>query len=316
MKRIMSIFLVIPILCVLFGCEIKPFHSTEESAVITAFDMKYVPEYHGVPYCDINNGVPFFKDEDMTVESFEYYSPLDELGRCGECIACIGRDMMPTEKREGIGMVKPSGWQLVRYDGIVNGNYLFNRCHLIGFQLTGENANECNLITGTRYMNEDGMLPFENMTASYIRRTDNHVMYRITPIFEGDNLLVTGVLMEARSVEDNGEGLQFNVFCYNVQPHIFIDYSTGENHLLDGYTTASAVETKQTETTRTTAETTVTKVRNAESCDYVININSGKFHLPDCPSVGDMKEKNKQYYSGSRDDLIANGYVPCKQCSP
>ena len=324
-KRVFKLICVVPIICLLWGCDKDtltahiPFiqtSETETAAEITSFDMKYVPEYSGVPYCEINNSHPFFTDEDMTVHSYEYYSPLDDLGRCGECIACIGKDIMPTEKRESIGMVKPSGWQLVRYDGIVNGNYLFNRCHLIGFQLTGENANECNLITGTRYLNEDGMLPFENMAASYVRKTNNHVLYRVTPIFEGDDLLATGVLMEAKSVEDNGEGLQFNVFCYNVQPHIYIDYSTGENHLIDADLITTKKKAEATKKTATTAETTETVSERSEKCDYVINISSGKFHLPDCPSVADMKEKNKQEFVGSREKLISDGYIPCKQCSP
>ena len=325
MKRVFKLICAVPIICLLWGCDKDtltahiPFIQTSETgttAEITSFDMKYVPEYSGVPYCEINNSHPFFTDEDMTVHSYEYYSPLDDLGRCGECIACIGKDIMPTEKRESIGMVKPSGWQLVRYDGIVNGNYLFNRCHLIGFQLTGENANECNLITGTRYLNEDGMLPFENMAASYVRKTNSHVLYRVTPIFEGDDLLATGVLMEAKSVEDNGEGLQFNVFCYNVQPHIYINHSTGENHLIDADLITTKKKAAATKKTATTAETTVTVSERSEKCDYVININSGKFHLPDCPSVADMKEKNKQEFVGSREKLISDGYIPCKQCSP
>ena len=240
-QKMLTLF---PLMLFLCGCELhisNPFADDTSDAVdasshteeTAAFDLKDVPEYNGISYCDINNSQPFFTEDEMTVFSYEYYSPLDELGRCGECMACIGKDIMPTEKRESIGMVKPSGWQLARYDGIIDGKYLFNRCHLIGFQLTGENANECNLITGTRYMNEEGMLPFENMTASYVKKTNNHVMYRVTPIFEGENLLASGVLMEAESVEDRGEGLKFNVFCYNVQPQIYIDYSTGENHLTD-----------------------------------------------------------------------------------
>ena len=197
-----------------------------------AFRLEDIPLSTNEPYAVINKNTPFFSLADYTDESFEYYSPLDDLGRCGECIACIGQDMMPTEKRESIGMIKPSGWQLVRYDGIVEGNYLFNRCHLIGYQLTGENANLSNLITGTRFMNTMGMLPFENQVADYIRSTNNHVLYRVTPYFDGDNLLVTGVLIEAESVEDNGQGIKFNVFCYNIQPGIYIDYVTGENYIV------------------------------------------------------------------------------------
>ena len=181
-------------------------------------------------YVIVNNNEPFFTENDMTVDSFEYYGELDELGRCTVAYASIGKDLMPTEKRGSIGSVKPTGWHTVKYD-IVDGKYLYNRCHLIGYQLTAENANKNNLITGTRYLNVDGMLLFENMVADYIKETNNHVLYRVTPIFTGDNLLADGVLMEAESVEDNGEGISYNVFCYNVQPGVKIDYVTGDSSL-------------------------------------------------------------------------------------
>lgn len=189
-----------------------------------------LPEYSDSPYVIVNNNEPFFTENDMTVDSFEYYGELDELGRCTVAYASIGKDLMPTEKRGSIGSVKPTGWHTVKYD-IVDGKYLYNRCHLIGYQLTAENANKNNLITGTRYLNVDGMLLFENMVADYIKETNNHVLYRVTPIFTGDNLLADGVLMEAKSVEDNGEGITYNVFCYNVQPGVKIDYATGDSSL-------------------------------------------------------------------------------------
>ena len=191
-------------------------------------DLDSIPEFSGTAYVEINGNVPFFTDGDMTTKSYETYAPLDNLGRCGETVACIGRDMMPTEDRGNIGQVKPSGWQTVKYD-FVDGKYLYNRCHLIGFQLTGENANKENLITGTRYMNVEGMLPFENMVADYIKDTDNHVLYRVTPIFQGSELVARGVLMEAKSVEDNGEGILFCVYVYNNQPGVEIDYLTGHS---------------------------------------------------------------------------------------
>ena len=165
----------------------------------------------------------------MTSESFEYYSDLDELGRCGTAYSSVGTDLMPTEKRGSISKVKPSGWQVSKYD-FVDGKYLYNRCHLIGYQLTAENANEKNLITGTRYLNVDGMLPFENLVADYVKETENHVLYRVTPVFEGNNLVASGVLMEAESVEDAGDGVEYCVYVYNVQPGVEIDYATGENH--------------------------------------------------------------------------------------
>ena len=200
---------------------------------------------------------------------------------------------MPTEDRESISSVTPSGWINVEYDG----QYLYNRCHLIGFQLTGENANERNLITGTRYMNVDGMLPFENLVADYVKETDNHVLYRVTPIFEGDNLVAGGVLMEALSMEDDGEGVCFNVYVYNVQPGVTIDYATGESR--------AEGDEAPAEDTQTPAETT-----------YILNTSSKKFHLPDCSGVDSMNPANRQTYVGSREALLDEGYSPCGQCNP
>lgn len=191
------------------------------------FDFSALPPYSGEPYISVCGGDPDFSEDEITSVSYEYYSELDALGRCGVCIASVGQDIMPTEKRGSIGQVKPTGWHTVKYD-FVDGNYLYNRCHLIGFQLTGENANKRNLITGTRYLNVEGMLPFENMVADYVKETGNHVMYRVTPIFVGDELLARGVHIEAESVEDGGDGIMFNVFCYNVQPGVVLDYATGE----------------------------------------------------------------------------------------
>lgn len=188
-----------------------------------------IPAYFGQDYVEINGNIPFFDDSELSAESFEYYPELDLLGRCGVCMASVGQDIMPTEERGEIGSIKPSGWHTVKYPGIIDGNYLYNRCHLIGYQLTGENANTKNLITGTRYMNTEGMLPFENRVADYVEETGNHVMYRVTPVFEGKNLLAKGVVIEAKSVEDNGAGILFNVFCYNVQPGIIIDYANGDS---------------------------------------------------------------------------------------
>ena len=192
--------------------------------------LEDVPVYEGVPYVEIDKNQPTFTAEELTEVSFEEYSPLDYLGRCGEAYANIGQDLMPTEKRGDISSVRPTGWVQAQYD-FVDGKALYNRCHLIGFQLTGENANDRNLITGTRYLNVDGMLPFENLVADYIKETGNHVMYRVTPVFDGDDLVAQGVQMEAASVEDSGEGVLYNVFCYNVQPGVEIDYATGESWL-------------------------------------------------------------------------------------
>lgn len=226
-KKIL-VFLILALLGFI-GPNLAPNNNINNSIEnISHISLEDIPEYSGKAYVYINNNVPFFSESDLTTTSYEKYSKLDSFGRCGAAIASIGRDVMPTEERGEIGYVKPTGWHTVRYHGI-DGNYLYNRCHLIGYQLSGENANEKNLITGTRYMNVEGMLPFENMVADYVKETNNHVLYRVTPIFEGDSLLASGVLIEAKSVEDNGKGIQFNVYCYNVQPGIEIDYKTGES---------------------------------------------------------------------------------------
>ena len=196
---------------------------------VSSYKINEIPEYSGKPYVIINNNEPDFDDLSKTTNSFEVYSQLDWLGRCGVAYANIGKDLMPTSQRESIGSVKPSGWHTKRYDSIIDGKYLYNRCHLIGFQLTGENANEKNLITCTRYANTVGMLDYENMVSEYIRKTNNHVLYRVTPIFYQDNLVASGIQMEALSIEDNGKGIKFNIYVYNVQPGIQIDYKTGDS---------------------------------------------------------------------------------------
>lgn len=198
------------------------------NTALEAFANEVIPEYSGNPYVELNGNVPYFTDEELSTTAFELYSELDSLGRCGACYANVCKEIMPTEERGSIGMVKPTGWHTVKYDCITD-RYLYNRCHLIGYQLAGENANEKNLITGTRYLNVDGMLPFENEVADYVNDSDNHVLYRVTPVFSGDNLLASGVIIEAKSVEDKGAGLQFNVYCYNVQPGISIDYIDGQS---------------------------------------------------------------------------------------
>lgn len=232
-----------------------------------AFDYSSVPEYSDSAYAVINGNVPFFTESEITTTAYEYYSELDSLGRCGVCIASVGQEIMPTEARGAIGSVKPTGWHTVKYSNI-DGNYLYNRCHLLGYQLTGENANPKNLITGTRYLNVTGMLPFENMIADYVKETGNHVMYRVTPVFEGDNLLANGVLMEAKSVEDDGDGILFNVFCYNVQPGIQIDYATGDSSLIGE---------EQTQATTVAQQQTV-KDSSSQSDSYMVNAKNGKIH--------------------------------------
>lgn len=257
--------------------------------------VRDVPEFSGEPYAVINNNEPEFEQSDLTTDSYEFYSELDPLGRCGYVMACVGYDLMPTEGRGSIGQVKPTGWHTVKYD-FVDGKYLYNRCHLIGYQLTGENANEQNLITGTRYLNIEGMLPFENMIADYVKETKNHVLYRVTPVFDGDDLLAKGVQMEAYSVEDEGEGICFHVYAYNAQPGVVIDYATGESSLDEHQTGSTAA--------------------SSDSQTYILNTSSKKFHASDCEQTQSIKESNKDQYTGDREDLIADGYSPCKSCNP
>ena len=234
-------------------------------------------------------------------------------------ISNIGKDLMPTKKRGSIGQVKPSGWHTVKYD-FVDGKYLYNRCHLIGYQLTAENANEKNLITGTRYMNVEGMLPFENMVADYIKETGNHVLYRVTPIYTGDNLVADGVEMEAKSVEDDGDGVSYHVFVYNEQPGVVIDHATGESHLAED-TESYADQEEDTKPYEEYAEDAQTEAdaeqeQAVASGEYVLNTNTMKFHRPDCSSVNQMSDANKWEYHGTRDEVTGMGYEPCKRCNP
>ncbi len=300
MKKLTLFLCLAFIVYMLFGCAVTPPYTepmeTEPPLSVGnngCFFYSDVPEFDGqTPYIIVNNNIPYFTDSQYTTNSYESYGKLDNLGRCTVVCANIGRDLMPTEERGSIGSVKPSGWQTVKYD-CVDGNYLYNRCHLIGYQLTGENANENNLITGTRYMNVQGMLPFEDMVADYVKETGNHVLYKVTPIFLDYELVARGVLMEAYSVEDNGEGICYNVFCYNNQPEIEIDYMTGESRFIGKETSA-----------------------NESSEAYVLNTSSKKFHKPSCSSVGSIKENNKKEFNGSRDELILDGYTPCGSCKP
>ena len=289
----------------------------------SAFSLREIPAYSGTPYTEVNGNQPYFTEEELTTQSFETYSELGSLGRCGVAYANVGQDLMPTEPRGEIGAVKPTGWHLVKYDN-VDGKYLYKRCHLIGYMLAAENANPQNLITGTRYLNVQGMLPFETKVCDYVKNTGNHVLYRVTPIFDGDNLLADGVLMEAYSVEDAGEGISFCVFAYNVQPGIGIDYATGDNWAEGSGTYQSTVASVAEETpvpqpeTDTAVQITPESSVSQESREttYVLNTNTKKFHYPTCSSVDDMKEKNKQTYTGSREEVINMGYVPCKRCNP
>ena len=255
-----------------------------------------IPPYAGEAFVVLNDNIPAFTDEDLQKESFEFYSALDRLGRCGYAVACISKDLMPTEDRESISHIKPSGWKQAQYPGVVDGSNLYNRCHMIGFQLTGENDNERNLITGTRYMNVEGMLPFENMVADYIKETGNRVLYRVTPVYSGNNLVADGVKMEAKSIEDDGDGICFCVFVYNCQPGVTINYADGSSKLSAGGGNGNKEASGNTK--------------------YVVNESSKKFHTEDCSQGDNISAANRKVYEGDREDLIADGYSPAGCCKP
>lgn len=306
-KAMMRLVPLLLILCLLLtGCDMAGMPSgsllgaSASPAVSAGTDgltLENVPAFAEKPYVALQNNIPAFTDADLRTEALEYYSPLDNLGRCGMVYASVCPETMPTEERGSIGSVKPTGWQTAKYD-FVDGKYLYNRCHLIGYQLTGENANEENLITGTRYMNVDGMLPFENMVADYVKETGNHVMYRVTPVFRGDELVARGVVMEALSVEDDGEGICFHVYVYNNQPGVTIDYATGDNWPTEEESAA-----------------VVSPAGGAERM-YVLNTKSNKFHFPNCAGAASISEKNREMYTGTREALLQMGYDPCGQCKP
>ena len=287
---------VSPLLLGLLAALTLCLYVLRESQQIPSYSLEELPAYNSSPAVLLYDNEPNFSDTDKTSQAFERYSQLDYLGRCGPAYANVGSETMPTGERESIGMVKPSGWQTVRYD-FVDGKYLYNRCHLIGWQLTGENANELNLITGTRYMNVEGMLPYENQVADYVKETGNHVLYRVTPIYDGADLVARGVEMEALSVEDGGRGVRFHVYVYNVQPGVNIDYASG----------LSWPEGEEPPAPSPSPE---------EDASYILNSSSMKFHLPTCPGVQDIKPENRQEYTGPRQDLLDQGYQPCGSCKP
>ena len=265
-----------------------------------------VPAYTGKPYIELDGNEPGFTVADATTDAFESYSPLDELGRCGQAYACLGPETLPTEERQRISEVHPTGWRTDAYD-FIDGGLLYNRCHLIAFQLSGENANERNLITGTRYFNVEGMLPFEEIVGDYIRQTGNHVLYRVTPLFVDNELVARGVQMEALSMEDGGAGVRFNVFVYNVQPGIEIDYATGDNWPAPKEN-AAARDGEE--------EGTLQEEGAQEARDYVVNTNTMRFHDPSCPSAAEIAPGNREELHATRDELIAQGFEPCGVCRP
>ncbi|MBQ7669119.1 MAG: DNA/RNA non-specific endonuclease [Clostridia bacterium] len=307
LKRLTAVIALILSVCFLFAsCEIPlPTESDYGAESITQtpkdtspdkFDLSAVPEYSGKAYVAVNSNKPYFTGSDVTTKPFEKYSSLDSLGRCGVAYANICKEIMPTEKRGEIYSVKPTGWQHVEYD-FVDGLSLYNRCHLIAHSLAGEDANEKNLITGTRYLNTEGMLPFENMVGDYVKETENHVLYRVTPVFEGANLIATGVLMEGYSVEDGGDGIEFCVFCYNLQPGVEIDYSNGKSRAAE----------KKNSYSFSSDDVTAT---------YVLNEKTKKFHTPDCSYIADIAKENRKTVTCRRGDLVDQGYVACGGCKP
>ncbi len=296
-RRILAVMLLLTVMLTLSftGCsESDNFSFLDSQETQTSFSLENLPDYEGEPYVVLDENQPSFSQEDMESGSFESYSRLDSLGRCGEAFANVGQDLMPTEKRGSIGMVKPSGWHLVKYD-IVDGKYLYNRCHLIGYQLTAENANERNLITGTRYMNVDGMLPFEDQVADYVKETDNHVLYRVTPVYQGDELVARGVQMEAYSVEDEGQGVCFNVFVYNVQPGVEIDYATGDSRLSESATDDGKEQSE------------------AEQIEIRGNKRSKIYHCPGQRDYETMEDSKNLVIFYSEEEAQEAGYRKAKQ---
>ena len=306
-KTLRLLSFLLALLLLLSSCDLLPSTPSDtgnaqgnEQSPFYHEKLGEVPVYNGDPFVIVNNGVPTFTDEEKSTASYETYAPLDSLGRCGVCIASIGVDIMPTAPRESISSVYPSGWDNNPYD-FVDGGYLYNRCHLIGFQLTGENANKNNLITGTRYLNIEGMLPFENMIADYVKDTENHVVFRVTPIYNENDLVASGVWMEAYSIEDEGEGISFSVYAFNVQPGVVIDYADGSNY-------ATGEETPKKDETPSQGDQT--------EAGYVINKKSGVFHRPSCVGVKSMSAQNRVDSSASREALVEDGYRPCGTCDP
>ena len=312
-KIITSTFVTVFIIALLGLLGYAKTYDGKNGQAAYSLDLNTIPAFEDKPYVEVNHNQPCFSERDKSKDSFEVYSRLDALGRCGVAFANVGIDLMPTEERGAIGFVKPSGWHIAKYD-FVDGKYLYNRCHLIAYQLCGENANERNLITGTRYLNTVGMQPFESMVAEYVKETKNHVLYRVTPIYNGNNLVASGVEMEGYSVEDDGKGISFHIFAYNNQPNVQIDYATGDNWLADEFVSDHEEnESQLEEKTQASGKT----ASDSERYSYIGNRNTKRFHYPDCNSVGEMKEKNKVYWTDvTRDEIIGQGYKPCGNCHP
>lgn len=314
LKKIQSLLLVFMLSTSVIACgDVKTLTSNQKENEVAlsggTFDYKSIPEYSGEPYVEVNGNVPYFTKEEVTDKSFETYGELDSLGRCTTSVASLSKDTMPDEKekRGKIGNVKPTGWHSKKYD-CVQGKFILNRAHCIGWQLGAENANEKNLVSGTRYMNLE-MLEYENMVADYIKETGNHVMYRVTPVFVDKEMLCRGLLMEGYSVEDSGKGISYCVFFYNVQPGVEMNYLTGDSEYTGEFLDKDSVAVVY-------EEGTSKKESNQKESSYVLNTNTKKFHLPTCRGIKDIKEENKKTFNGKREELLKDSYSPCKMCNP
>ena len=308
MKRFLSVFLI---LILAFAC----FPATADTSIqdgIPVSTLEEIPQYEGSDYVILNNNQPDFYIWQIQTAPYVSFSPFDSLGRTDAGMACLGPETLPTESRGEIGDIRPTGWHTVRYDDLIEDRYLYNRAHVIGYMLCGDNATPQNLFTGTRYLNAGSMLQFELMVGDYIEDTGNHVIFRCTPIYDGSNLVASGVQMEAYSVEDSGV-LCFNVFVFNIQPGITIDYATGDSERSED---ASAADVVSRELSPASSEAQEDAQTVSSQPTYILNTNTKKFHYPSCSSVRDMKEKNKQEFYGTRDEAIAMGYSPCGRCHP
>ena len=295
----------------------------EEDIPRSSITFEDLPEYIGEDFAILHDNIPEFTLWQLKTEAFVSFSPLDALGRTGPGFACLGKEMLPQESRGSIGSIQPSGWQTVRYDDLIADKYLYNRCHVIAFALCGDNATPENLFTGTRYLNITLMTQLENSVSQYIQGTGNHVLYRVTPIYQGQNLVASGVQMEGYSIEDHGQTICFNVFVYNIQPGVLIDYETGDSRRDPDYVVpppspaeSHAPAEEETETLLFSTEDVEAEAPARTSITYVLNTNTMRFHFPYCSSVNSMSERNRQDFTGTREEALALGYQSCRLCNP
>ena len=307
------------------ACAAAEAPETADALPRSTLDAAQLPVYSGEDAVEIRDNVPEFSLSELTRDCYVRFSPLDELGRTGPAMACLGPETLPTEEKEQTGDIRPSGWHTQRYDDLIEDRYLYNRSHLIGYLLAGNHVQPENFFTGTRYLNAGSMLRYEIEVADYIEDSGNHVLYRVTPHYLGDDLLAVGVQMEAYSVEDQGEGIRLNVFLYNVQPGIVIDYANGDSRPAEGEETENLftltlggepLDSGESRAMPETAAEPVPESTPAMVITYVLNTNTKRFHYPDCRSVDQISEKNRQDFSGTREEAIAAGYRPCGNCRP